>query len=83
MAKNLQSKLPSTDTVSVFDVNAAAVDRLIAEMSANTTAEDARGARVKAARSAAEAADAVCTYALMSLQTSCTHMMNTDFPTAV
>ena len=49
MAKNLQSKLTPTDTVRVFDINAAAVQQLKGELSST-------GAIVESASTVAEAA---------------------------
>lgn len=55
MAKNLQSKLSSTDKVSIFDINGPAMKSLEREMKAAGT-----GAQVEVAASAFEASkDAV------------------------
>lgn len=50
MARNLQSKLKPTDKVSIFDVNASAMEGLSAEMKAA-----ASGATVELAASAHDA----------------------------
>lgn len=56
MAKNLQAKLSAKDSVSLFDINSEAVQKLAAEMAAADTA----GASVGLASSAADASkDAV------------------------
>lgn len=51
MAKNLQKKVPTTDTILVFDINQAAAEKLVAE--AQST--EAGGARIRVASSAFEA----------------------------
>lgn len=56
MAKNLQAKLPPADSLSIFDINRDAMQRLAGEM----TASQAGGASVELASSAADASkDAV------------------------
>ena len=56
MARNLQAKLPSTDTIRVYDINAESVDRF-----ANDTKALSTGASVQVAATAREAAeDSVC-----------------------
>jgi ornithine cyclodeaminase/alanine dehydrogenase-like protein (mu-crystallin family) len=56
MAKNLQSKLPPSDTLRVYDINPDSVKRFTEEVSLQGT-----GAAVKSASSAREAAeDSVC-----------------------
>jgi 3-hydroxyisobutyrate dehydrogenase len=52
MAKNLQSKLSSSDTLRVFDINSDSVKRFTDETSSLGT-----GASVKAASSARDAAE--------------------------
>jgi ornithine cyclodeaminase/alanine dehydrogenase-like protein (mu-crystallin family) len=57
MARNLQAKLPPSDTVRVFDINNAAAEKLVQEMKT----QQAGGAAAQTARSAGDAArDAVC-----------------------
>lgn len=51
MARNLQSKLPPSDTVRVYDINRGAAEKLAQEMSA----QQAGGASVQVADSAADA----------------------------
>lgn len=51
MAKNLQKKLPSTDTLLIQDINSEATKRFVAEVA------DSGGAAVKIAASPAEASD--------------------------
>ena len=53
MAKNLQSKLPPTDSIRIFDINKASVQRLAEEMKTS----QAGGAVVETAGSAYEAAE--------------------------
>jgi 3-hydroxyisobutyrate/3-hydroxypropionate dehydrogenase len=56
MAKNLQSKLPPSDVVRIFDINKDAMQKLAGEMKGS----QAGGAAVETAASVAEAAkDAV------------------------
>merc|ERR1712093_970542 len=52
MARNLQAKLPSTDTIRVYDINAESVDRF-----ANDTKALSTGASVQVAATAREAAE--------------------------
>lgn len=52
MARNLQAKLPSTDTLRVFDVNAESVERFAKETKALGS-----GAAVETANSVREAAE--------------------------
>lgn len=52
MARNLQAKLPPSDTIHLFDINTAAVERLSQEMKA----QEAGGATAHVAPSAAAAA---------------------------
>jgi 3-hydroxyisobutyrate dehydrogenase len=62
MAKNLQSKLSSNDSIHIFDLNKAAVGRLAEEM----TALQAGGAAVKVAQTVNEAArESVCSHAFL------------------
>ena len=57
MARNLQAKLSPKDSVRLFDVNKGAMEKLAAEMNA----QQAGGATVELAESAADASkDAVC-----------------------
>jgi 3-hydroxyisobutyrate/3-hydroxypropionate dehydrogenase len=57
MAKNLQAKLPPTDSIRLFDLNKDAVQRLAEEMRAS----QAGGATVEVAGTVNEAAkDSVC-----------------------
>lgn len=51
MARNLQSKLPPSDTVRLYDINRGAAEKLAQEMSA----QQAGGASVQVADSAADA----------------------------
>ncbi|KAL2131409.1 hypothetical protein VTI74DRAFT_5142 [Chaetomium olivicolor] len=52
MARNLQSKLPPSDSIKVFDINKAAAEKLVEEM----TTQQAGGAAAKVACSAGDAA---------------------------
>ncbi|KAM3069460.1 hypothetical protein ACMFMG_005565 [Clarireedia jacksonii] len=52
MARNLQAKLPSTDTIRVYDVNTQSVERLV-----NDTKALGKGAAVEAASGVREAAE--------------------------
>lgn len=52
MARNLQAKLPSTDTIRVYDINDAAVERFTKDTKALGT-----GAAVEAASNIREAAE--------------------------
>ncbi|KAJ4289501.1 hypothetical protein N0V88_006983 [Collariella sp. IMI 366227] len=52
MARNLQSKLPPTDSIQVFDINKAAAEKLVEEM----TTQQAGGAAPRVACSAGQAA---------------------------
>ena len=52
MARNLQAKLPSSDTIRVFDINAESVQRF-----ANETKALGNGAAVKIAANVREAAE--------------------------
>lgn len=64
MARNLQAKLPPSDTIRVFDINKAAADKLVQEMAS----QQAGGASAQVAQSAADAArDAVCGNFLFAL----------------
>lgn len=57
MARNLQSKLPPSDNVRLFDINSAAAEKLAQEMKT----QQAGGAQVQVSESAALASrDAVC-----------------------
>lgn len=57
MARNLQAKLPPSDTIRIFDLNKEAAKKLAQEM--NTSQTD--GATIEIARSVNEAAkDSVC-----------------------
>jgi hypothetical protein len=57
MARNLQAKLPPSDTIRVFDINKAAAENLVHVMKI----QQAGGAVAEAAGSAGDAArDAVC-----------------------
>ena len=56
MAKNLQAKLPASDTLRVFDINTESVDRFAAE--AKSTGSGAAVLTASNARDAAE--DSVC-----------------------
>lgn len=51
MARNLQSKLPPSDTVRIYDINRGAAEKLAQEMSA----QQAGGASVQVVDSAADA----------------------------
>ncbi len=56
MARNLQSKLPPTDTIRVYDINKVAADKLVEEMKTQQA-----GAAAHIARDAGDAAkEAVC-----------------------
>jgi ornithine cyclodeaminase/alanine dehydrogenase-like protein (mu-crystallin family) len=60
MARNLQAKLPPSDTIRVFDINKAAAEKLVQEMKT----QQAGGAAAQVARDAGDAArDAVCAWA--------------------
>lgn len=52
MAKNLQKKLPSTDTIRVYDINATAVQKFVEESKATGS-----GAAVDVAGSVREASE--------------------------
>jgi len=52
MARNLQAKLPSTDTIRVYDINTEAVERFVTE-----TKGLSGGASVTAASTVQEAAE--------------------------
>lgn len=66
MAKTLQSKLPSSDTIRVFDINADSVKKFVEETSSAGT-----GAAVKAASNVLEASeDSVCLNSLFTIYTS-------------
>ena len=52
MVKNLQKKMPTTDTIRVFDINKAATEKLVAEVHSSMPG----GAVVKVASSPFEAA---------------------------
>lgn len=66
MAKNLQAKLPSSDTLRVYDINPDSTRRFTDEISSLGT-----GAAVKSASSAREAAeDSVCA-TILSFQDLC------------
>jgi hypothetical protein len=80
MARNLQAKLPSSDTIRVFDINADSVQKF-----ANETKALGSGAAVKIAVSAREAAeDAVSLLWNLFCQSRCysapPHMMNLSYP---
>jgi 3-hydroxyisobutyrate/3-hydroxypropionate dehydrogenase len=53
MARNLQAKLPPTDTIRLFDINTAAAECLSHEMKTQQTG----GATASVANSAADAAN--------------------------
>lgn len=56
MAKNLQAKLPPSDTIRIFDINKAAAEKLAGEMKSS----QAGGAVVEVAQDVSEASkDAV------------------------
>lgn len=57
MARNLQAKLPSSDSIQVFDINAEAVEKFTKDTKALGT-----GAVVKAASSIREAAENSVSY---------------------
>ena len=64
MARNLQAKLPPSDTIRVFDINKAAAEKLVHAMKT----QQAGGAVAEAADSAGDAArDAVCCLFFFSL----------------
>ena len=64
MARNLQAKLPSTDTIRVYDINTESVDRF-----ANDTKALSTGASVQVAATAREAAeDSVCAATFIHLR---------------
>lgn len=64
MAKNLQSKLLPTDSLSLFDINREAMQQLAGEMETSST----EGASVALAPSAADASqDAVCLPSVFAL----------------
>lgn len=80
MARNVQAKLPSSDTIRVFDINADSVQKF-----ANETKALGSGAAVKIAVSAREAAeDAVSLLWNLVCQSRCysapPHMMNLSYP---
>ena len=52
MAKNLQAKLPSTDTLHVYDINTASAEKFMSETKASSS-----GASVKIASTVREAAE--------------------------
>jgi hypothetical protein len=52
MARNLQAKLPSSDTLRIFDINAESIEKF-----ANETKALGSGATVKIAATAREAAE--------------------------
>jgi hypothetical protein len=56
MALNLQSKLPSSDTIIVYDINTDSVTRFAAEVKSSS------GAKVEVATSPAEAAEGSVSY---------------------
>lgn len=59
MAKNLQAKLPPSDSVKLFDINSDAVKRLAEEMRTSQTG----GAAVELAHDVNDAAkESVCVY---------------------
>jgi hypothetical protein len=58
MARNLQAKLPPSDTVRLFDINKAAADKLLQEVKdaqAGGAAVDVLGSAADAAREAVRA----------------------------
>lgn len=66
MARNLQSKLAPSDTIKLFDINAAAAEKLAQEMKT----QQAGGAAAQVAASAGEACkEAVC--GIFSLSVLC------------
>lgn len=57
MAKNLQSKLPPSDSITLFDINSDAINRLAGEMRSSQSG----GAAVEVSRNVYDAAkEAVC-----------------------
>lgn len=59
MAKNLQSKLPPSDTIKLFDINSDAINRLAGEMRSSQTG----GAAVETSSNVHDAAkEAVCSH---------------------
>jgi ornithine cyclodeaminase/alanine dehydrogenase-like protein (mu-crystallin family) len=80
MARNLQAKLPSSDTIRVFDINADSIQKF-----ANETKALGSGAAVKIVANAREAAeDAVSLLCNLFCQCRCysahPHMMNLSYP---
>lgn len=62
MARNLQAKLPSSDTIRIFDINKGAADKLAREM----RTQQAGGAAVEVASSVDEVSmNAVSVYAVL------------------
>lgn len=60
MAKNLQSKLPPSDSVRLFDINHGATNRLAAEMRSSQSG----GAAVEVAHDVNDAAKEAVSYSL-------------------
>lgn len=76
MAKNLQAKLLPTDSLSLYDINREAMQRLAGEMETTST----EGASVALAASAADASqDAVCVPSLLSTLFFFFYMMRNIF----
>lgn len=63
MARNLQAKLPPSDSLRIFDINREAVQRLAGEMAAS----QAGGASVELADSAADASKEAVSFFLYNL----------------
>lgn len=64
MARNLQAKLPPSDTVRLFDINTSAAEKLAQEMKT----QQAGGAAADIATSAADAAREAVRVALLLVQ---------------
>ncbi|MBE3049038.1 hypothetical protein IMZ48_42375 [Candidatus Bathyarchaeota archaeon] len=70
MAKNLQKKLPASDTLRVFDINRAAADALVKEVgeaSAGGAAVEVSGSALDAARDSVRAAQDLCVWCFLWL----------------
>jgi ornithine cyclodeaminase/alanine dehydrogenase-like protein (mu-crystallin family) len=66
MARNLQAKLPSSDTLRVYDINPQSVEKFVSETKALSV-----GAEVQIAGSVREAAeDSVCCFPQSNLSIS-------------
>jgi ornithine cyclodeaminase/alanine dehydrogenase-like protein (mu-crystallin family) len=79
MALNLQSKLPSADTIRVYDINSESVTRFATEVKGSN---GSKGAKVEVAATVAEAAeDAVSlTFCPTSGASRVIYMMSLFYP---